>query len=298
MRLNQFVAKGNDMSRIGEAVCIKLNSLMRPYPSYQADGERYNDAEFREISRDFDEFYSKYNIDFKDKMVLDAGCGLGGKTVFYGNRGCKEIIGVDMDETHIELAKAYAVEKNAPNCTFQIESLENMSFESNTFDLIFLNGVLEHVRRDIMKPALGELRRVLKPGGKVLIEFPPWTSPYAAHLYDVIYIPWCHYLFSDETLINATNQLGPPERDGDLSYTEHFMELNRCTIAEFRKMVTDLQYEIVDIDLIVLRKKEFLKKIPFFSKFFISSVHAVLSKEHPCPTRGGGTTTETDTVSV
>lgn len=273
------------MSRLGEAICLKLNSMMREYPKYAAEGERYADAEYREITRDFDSFYGKYNVDFQDKLVLDAGCGLGGKTVFYAQRGCRQIIGVDMDKTHIEMAKAYATEKGVDNAVFQIESLDDMSFQSNTFDLIYLNGVLEHVRREIMKPALAELKRVLKPGGRVFIEFPPWSSPYAAHLYDVIYIPWCQYLFSDDTLVNATNRLGPPERDGDLSYTEHFLELNRCTIAEFRRMVSDLDYDIVDIDLIVVRKKEFLKKIPFFYKFFINSVHAVLSKQEPCPER-------------
>jgi len=83
-----------------------------------------------------------------------------------------------MDKTHIELAKEYAAEKGATNAIFQIESLDKMSFPSNTFDLIFLNGVLEHVRREIMQPALAELKRVLKPGGKLLVEFPPWSSPF------------------------------------------------------------------------------------------------------------------------
>ena len=271
------------MSGIGESLCIGLNSLFKKYPSYTAEGERYNDAEYREITRDFDEFYGKYNFDFTDTLVLDAGCGLGGKTVYYAQKGCRHIYGVDMDRKHIELSESFAAEKGITNATFQIESLEAMSFASNTFDFIFLNGVLEHIVRDKLVPALAELKRVLKPGGRILIEFPPWSSPYAAHLYDVIFIPWCHYLFSDQTLINATNKLGAPERDGDLSYTEHFMELNRCTIDEFRKTVKDLGYDVVDIDLIVVRKKEFLKKIPFFYKFFINSVHAVLSKSSPCP---------------
>ena len=273
------------MSQIAESICIGLNSLFKKYPSYTAEGERYNDAEYREVTRDFETFYGKYNLEFENKLVLDAGCGLGGKSVCYAQKGCQHLYGVDMDPRHIQLSDEFAKEKGVENVTFQIESLEDMSFESNTFDLIFLNGVLEHIVRDKLKPALAELRRVLKPGGKILIEFPPWSSPYAAHLYDVIYIPWCQYLFSDQTLINATNQLGAPERDGDLSYTEHFMELNRCTIAEFKQMVGSLKYDVVDIDLIVVRKKEFLKRIPFFYKFFINSVHAVLSKSDPCPNR-------------
>ena len=286
------------MSRIGEAICLKLNSMIREYPKYLAEGERYADAEYREITRDFESFYGKYNVSFTDAVVLDAGCGLGGKTVFYAQRGCREIYGVDMDRNHIDLANSYAEEKGVTNARFQIESLDDMSFASNTFDLIFLNGVLEHVRREIMKPALAELKRVLKPGGRLFIEFPPWSSPYAAHLYDVIYIPWCHYLFSDDTLIAATNRLGPPQREGDLSYTEHFLELNRCTIAEFRRMVRELQYDIVDIDLIVVRKKEFLKRIPYFYKFFINSVHAVLSKTAACPEKPAADTAVNSQVSI
>lgn len=272
------------MSRVSENFCLFLNSLCRPYPSYRVEGERYNDAEYREVTRDFDELYGKYQLDFKDKLVLDAGCGLGGKSVYYAQKeGCRHVYGVDMDTRHIELANEFSAEKGVTNTTYQLESLDNMSFASNTFDLIFLNGVLEHIVRDRLAPALAELKRVLKPGGRILLEFPPWSSPWAAHLYEVIFIPWCHYIFSDETLIGATRRLGEPERDGDLTTTEHFLELNRCTIDEFRQMVTDLNYDIVDIDLIVLRNKQFLKSIPYFNKFFISSVHAVLSKTEPCP---------------
>ena len=78
--------------------------------------------------------------------------------------------------------------------------------------------------------------------------------------------------------------LGAPKRGGNLSFTEHFMELNRCTIAEFRRMIKDLDFDVVDIDLNAVRNMNFLKKIPFFNRFFIRSVHAVLSKVDPCPT--------------
>ena len=64
--------------------------------------------------------------------------------------------------------------------------------------------------------------------------------------------------------------------------------------ADFRQLVKDLDYDVVDIDLIVVRKKEFLKKIPYFYKFFINSVHAVLSKTEPSPERENAGTTEAD----
>lgn len=35
---------------------------------------------------------------FKDKVVLDIGCGAGGKSLYYASRGAKEVIGVDILE--------------------------------------------------------------------------------------------------------------------------------------------------------------------------------------------------------
>jgi SAM-dependent methyltransferase len=43
-------------------------------------------------------------------------------------------------------------------------------FSENTFDAVFCNHVLEHVKDDIV--AMGEIRRVLKPGGFAIMQVP------------------------------------------------------------------------------------------------------------------------------
>lgn len=48
--------------------------------------------------------------------------------------------------------------------------IHDIPFEDNTFDVIFCNHVLEHVKDDHL--ALSEMKRVLKPGGWAILQVP------------------------------------------------------------------------------------------------------------------------------
>lgn len=48
--------------------------------------------------------------------------------------------------------------------------IHDIPFKENSFDIIFCNHVLEHVRDDIQ--AMNEMRRVLKPGGWAILQIP------------------------------------------------------------------------------------------------------------------------------
>jgi SAM-dependent methyltransferase len=59
------------------------------------------------------------------------------------------------------------------------DDMFHMSIDSGTFDIVFNNGVLEHYVFDERVAALTELRRVLKPGGRIFIGVPNHQSiPY------------------------------------------------------------------------------------------------------------------------
>jgi ubiquinone/menaquinone biosynthesis C-methylase UbiE len=203
---------------------------------------------------------------------------MGGRTVFYAEKGCKSIIGIDMDENHIKYANEFAREKALSNLKFQVGMLDALPFESDQFDIIFLNDVVEHIRRPILIRALEECKRVIKANGRICLEFPPWTSPLAAHLYDYIYIPWCQMLFSSETLIDVLNKMKPKPRAGKLSYVEHFQELNHITIKEFKDIIKKLDFKVIDLRFHIIKNLNFLRYIPWLNKYFTGSVIAVLSK--------------------
>lgn len=99
------------------------------------------------------------------RRVLDAGCGTGGVLRWqldFG--GVASAAGVDVGSDAIELARM-----RVPEADLRVASLKDLPFEDGTFDLAFCNDVLQHVHELDVEVSLGELRRVLMPGGTLLL---------------------------------------------------------------------------------------------------------------------------------
>jgi SAM-dependent methyltransferase len=96
--------------------------------------------------------------------VLDAGCGVGSialdlaPTVAPGR-----VVGIDLDPEQIEVARKTAAERGIENVEFTTGSVLELPFDAGTFDIVYANAVLFYLREQ--KPALVEMRRVLRPGG-------------------------------------------------------------------------------------------------------------------------------------
>lgn len=263
--------------KLDEKVYLLLNNFFKKIiiiMGYLDSSSSYSEKEYNWGKKKM-ALYTPY-IDLKDKTVLDAGCGLGGKTVLYAESDCKTIIGIDMDENHINCAKEFTFEKGPLNTDFITGNLSNMPFKSNSFDIIFLNDVVEHIRGPILINALSECKRVVKVNGKICLEFPPWTSPFAAHMN--IIIPWCHLFLSEEALINLNQRTKPKPRLGKLSNIEHFLELNRITIKEFKDIIRNLDFKVIYYEDVMLKNIKILNHIPIYDKYLTSRVVAVLSK--------------------
>jgi SAM-dependent methyltransferase len=102
----------------------------------------------------------------RDLQILDAGCGSGGNLRFlrrYGN-----VIGIDLAAAALELGR---------------ESLQNglarasvlaIPFADASFDLVTSFDVLYHRAVPDERAALCEARRVLRPGGQLLLRLPAY----------------------------------------------------------------------------------------------------------------------------
>lgn len=100
--------------------------------------------------------------------VLDCGCGPGTITLGIAGRvGAGRVWGIDIDEPALQAAQRQARERRIDNVTFSRENIRELPFADNSFDAVFANAVLYHIR-DYPR-ALAEMRRVLRPGGILAI---------------------------------------------------------------------------------------------------------------------------------
>lgn len=224
---------------------------------------------------------------FKNKDVLDIGCGAGGKSLYYLSLGANSVTGIDVVAKYKEEAYALQNELGLTGFKFYVEDASKMSFPDNSFDTVIMNDAMEHVA----KPAevLNEVYRVLKPGGKLYVNFPPYNHPFGAHLSDVIGIPWVHLFFSDKTLIKGYKELVKDLPDGndrisfrintDENGTEYFSYINKMTIKRFKNLISNTDFKNEYYAEIPLRG--FLKplaKLSFTKDCFVKMVVAILTK--------------------
>lgn len=105
--------------------------------------------------------------DFKDKKVLDVGCGNGYVLSKYAAEGA-EVFGIDITQAGIDLCNK-RFEYLSLKGDFRVADAQVIPFPDDTFDCVCSMGVLHHVP-DTQK-ALDEIYRVLKPGGRLIVMF-------------------------------------------------------------------------------------------------------------------------------
>lgn len=99
------------------------------------------------------------------KAVLEIGCGNGnGSRLINKYFKPESIHAIDLDSKMIERAK----KRDISNVTFEVGDASQLQFDDEQFDAIFDFGIIHHIPN--WKDCLNELKRVLKPGGQMIIE--------------------------------------------------------------------------------------------------------------------------------
>ena len=101
--------------------------------------------------------------------MLDIGCGTGtlaiAATRHVGPTGA--VYGIDASPAMIERASRKAA-KAEVHAVFQLAAAENLPFGDGRFDVVLSTLMLHHLPRNTRQQCATEVRRVLKPGGRVL----------------------------------------------------------------------------------------------------------------------------------
>ncbi len=97
-----------------------------------------------------------------EATVLDVGCGSGWAARLMAQRAREgRVVGIDVSDEMVRLARENSV--NYPSVEFQVASAEQLPFDDSEFTHAFSMESLYYYAD--LERALGEIRRVLKPGG-------------------------------------------------------------------------------------------------------------------------------------
>ncbi len=245
--------------------------------------EAYSDWEYR-WGQSLVREYLEPAGDLGGKRILDIGCGLGGKTVAYGEAGASEVFGTDISGTHVSAAERFArAGRVAFPWGFFVADAARLPVDDGTFDTVIANDAMEHFAEP--EGAVGEMARVTKPGGAIWIFFTPHYSPLGSHLYDYVYAPWCHLVFRRRDLEGAIRNILRsrfPERPRDeidvkvaAVMTSYDTDLNHMSVRRFHRILSkhpELEVSREELKPAKYAALKFLTALPVARELFTGTV--------------------------
>ena len=97
--------------------------------------------------------------------MLDGGCGSGSHVLQLAQH-VDFLIGIDNSSAMVKIAYKRRIEQNCDNVAFILADLERLPFQESAFDFVISNRALHHTE---LNESLPGLRRVVRPGGRILV---------------------------------------------------------------------------------------------------------------------------------
>jgi 2-polyprenyl-3-methyl-5-hydroxy-6-metoxy-1,4-benzoquinol methylase len=98
----------------------------------------------------------------RNSKILDCGCGIGIAGVALQENGFKNIIGIDIDEKNVNIAKKFYK-------VYRMD-LEKIEFKSKIFDVILALNVIEHLNHP--GKFVNSIKKILKSSGYLIFSLP------------------------------------------------------------------------------------------------------------------------------
>ena len=178
------------------------------------------------------------------KKVLEVGCGQGTDLLQFAKNGA-EVYGIDLTDGAIQKASqmfaAYGLKAELSR-----QNSEDLSaFADATFDLVYSFGVIHHTPDT--ERALAEIRRVLKPGGRLCLMIYSKGFNFAVRL---LYFHLAKGNFLSQSLQTTINQ-----------YTE-YRRNSPLTKMYSRREALELVKDFEDVELYMRHNHHFVGRLP------------------------------------
>lgn len=111
--------------------------------------------------------------DFKDKKMLDLGCGYGWHCIYAMEQGAQSVVGVDISQKMLQMAK----EKTCfENVKYICSAMEDLNFEKSSFDIVLSSLALHYIEE--YETLIKNINKFLSPKGRFIfsVEHPIFTA--------------------------------------------------------------------------------------------------------------------------
>lgn len=222
----------------------KIRDFWEQGPPMGFIGENYSYEEKREFRYSLQDYMHDI-FRFEDsagKKVLEIGCGAGIDSAEFARNGAL-VTSTDFTERSVQSTKELLEEANLKATVVQADATA-LEFEDDYFDCVYSFGVLHHIP-DVEK-ALSEIKRVLKPGGQLMVML--YNRNSLLYGYSIVYLrgiveKQLEKLTLDELLAKYS------ERKEDNPYTKVYTkeEAKDLFSKYFRSCSVEVRYNVIDL---------------------------------------------------
>jgi ubiquinone/menaquinone biosynthesis C-methylase UbiE len=160
----------------------------------------------------------------RDSEVVELFCGRGNGLEALRQLGFRRLEGVDLSESLLAQYRGEA------RC--YVADCRSLPFADRSKDVLVVQGGLHHLERlpEDLVSVLGEARRVLRPGGRLVV-VEPWLTPFLSFVHAVCEMRTARRLWSRLDALATMNEL---EATTYLAWLARPAEIRALLEAQFR----------------------------------------------------------------
>jgi len=217
--------------------------------------------------------------DFKNKSILDFGCGHGSLCVDIAQSGANSVLGIDLNKKLLKFAREN-LRANYNSLSEKIKFEEKDLLKDNfnkKFDIIVTKDTFEHSLN--LPDILNRFYDLLNDDGKAYIGFGPlYNSFNGGHGRTQLKVPWMHVILSEKIIINRYNKKNSNQIDKieDLG-------LSKYSFKDYKKIFNESKFVK---DYFITNQSDhpmgkvfnILSKINFLEEYFTFNIYCILKK--------------------